>query len=333
MNIKNLIKKIAGHVVVFKTLNMLRKNQIIVLAYHDLCSDDETIDSWLRVSVTDFRTQLINLKKLGEFISPQNSQELFKKKTIHPRFLLTFDDGYFNNYKIAFPVLKELNIPALFFISTHHLESQEMFWFDRIISPIQYHHLEKIDLSEFGLHHFYFPVGARVERWDTINKLLDDIKKIGNEQHARVKEILAYFDTRYGQNNKKWHEKFRPLKKEEIREMEQSGLCYFGSHSHFHQILTYLDEQDIYHNLETSKKILENICHNAVEHIAYPNGNFDQKVVQACHKAGFNHGFNLQKGCWNAGTDLMLIPRQMIGGYDSFSTILYQLNKSILKHG
>jgi peptidoglycan/xylan/chitin deacetylase (PgdA/CDA1 family) len=35
--------------------------------------------------------------------------------------LLTFDDGFANNYTNALPVLKEFNAPAVFFVSTQHV--------------------------------------------------------------------------------------------------------------------------------------------------------------------------------------------------------------------
>ena len=41
-----------------------------------------------------------------------------RKKSI----LLTFDDGYFDNYKFAFPILKELNIPAVCFLITDKIK-------------------------------------------------------------------------------------------------------------------------------------------------------------------------------------------------------------------
>ena len=43
--------------------------------------------------------------------------------------LITFDDGYFNN-KLVLPVLQELQVPAVFSITTAYVESGKSFWWD-----------------------------------------------------------------------------------------------------------------------------------------------------------------------------------------------------------
>lgn len=45
-------------------------------------------------------------------------------------FVVTFDDGYANNYHHAWPVLKDLQVPATIFISTAYLDSREPFPFE-----------------------------------------------------------------------------------------------------------------------------------------------------------------------------------------------------------
>ena len=42
------------------------------------------------------------------------------------------DDGYIDNYTLAYPLLKVLNLPAIFFISTSLIEERHLGWWDII---------------------------------------------------------------------------------------------------------------------------------------------------------------------------------------------------------
>jgi len=80
-----------------------------VLIYHDVKSQSQ---------IELFKSQILSLKKEYDFISPNEFEQLIKSKVKPNRktILLTFDDGFKSNKKIAEHVLNELNIKALFFI-------------------------------------------------------------------------------------------------------------------------------------------------------------------------------------------------------------------------
>ena len=65
--------------------------------------------------------------KLEEFISCLTQKREIPRKSV----VITFDDGYKNNYTNAFPVLKRYNFPATIFLATDYIGTNEVFpWFN-----------------------------------------------------------------------------------------------------------------------------------------------------------------------------------------------------------
>ena len=67
-----------------------------------------------------FKRQLLKLKGIGMFVHPDelltNSEDIFESQQIY--FLVTFDDGLKEQYELALPILKQLEVPALFFVNS-----------------------------------------------------------------------------------------------------------------------------------------------------------------------------------------------------------------------
>ena len=84
-----------------------------------------SIWSW---SVLRSRTFASRYRLLKRRFSPIRFRDLIDAfgtgRPLPPRpVILTFDDGYDDNYRIAFPIFRELGVPATFFVSTGHIES------------------------------------------------------------------------------------------------------------------------------------------------------------------------------------------------------------------
>jgi len=97
------------------------KDKVAVLMYHhvhDKDSSSSTISSML------FRDQLIYLKSKGyHFIRLHEFRQFLAGGSVpNNAVLITFDDGYESFYKVAYPILKELSIPAVNFTITSYLE-------------------------------------------------------------------------------------------------------------------------------------------------------------------------------------------------------------------
>jgi peptidoglycan/xylan/chitin deacetylase (PgdA/CDA1 family) len=121
------------------------------------------------------------------------------------------------------------------------------------------------------------------------------------------------------------------LSRDWIEEMHKSGLCRFGSHSHRHEILTCLSDEELGCEINLSREILEELLGVGVEHFCYPTGNADQRVRLACRNAGFSYGFTTRPGKVDGKTDPMDIPRVLVGGYDSTSWLIWKLANILCK--
>lgn len=97
-------------------------NNTIVLAYHSIRDVDEgSIYRSLSVSPTLFKAQLLYLIRKGYRNVPAKDLDehpLSRRK----RFVITFDDGFEDNYTHALPIMRDLGCTGLVFLTTGLLQ-------------------------------------------------------------------------------------------------------------------------------------------------------------------------------------------------------------------
>lgn len=102
----------------------------------------------------------------------------------------------------------------------------------------------------------------------------------------------------------------RMMTAHQVREVHAAGL-EIGAHTVTHPDLTTLDYEGARAELETSRKQLEDLVQDAVSVAAYPYGNANATVVEACRDAGFVAACTTAgRGSW---ADPLNLPRQDVG--------------------
>lgn len=327
---RGLVKSILGNSLLTRVAARRGSAALLVLMYHDLREDGD-FGNWLRVRVSDFDAQLAQLGRLGRFVGPDalSDPEVLDPERLN--VLLTFDDGYVNNHRLALPQLASHRAPALFFVSTRHMVEQAPFWPDVVITAVQAGRLDTLDLREFGLGVHMFRPGDDEGRWDGIQHLLNAVKAVGNADHPTVAALLDHLRHRHAGLLDEHLPRFRPLNKAEVGEMAGSGWCVFGGHGHDHAILTYLDDENLDYNLREPRRILEDASGAPVIDLAYPNGDFDERVVARAAAAGYTRAYTTRIGLTRPETPPLRLPRLGVGGYDSPSVLRYRLNRLLLE--
>ena len=113
---------------IHRTCFAFGKEQVMVLLYHRVCraSEDWELEG---VDPVEFEKQLVYLKRhyhlitLDQFIDALlNGFDRLPKKHGRRFVVVTFDDGYKDNFTNAYPLLKKYEVPATFYVSTGYVD-------------------------------------------------------------------------------------------------------------------------------------------------------------------------------------------------------------------
>ncbi|WP_430390363.1 polysaccharide deacetylase family protein [Dyella sp. 20L07] len=211
--------------------------------------------------------------------------------------VVTFDDGYSDNYRIAYPILREVGVPATFFVSTGHIDSGRPFAYDWLVHMILRADASRLELPEIGLD---VPIpSSRAERRVLAATVLDRMKEIdAMDQSAMTRRLEAL-----------WHmpsdvapPDCRPMTWDQVREMHRAGF-EFGSHGVHHRMLSKLPQVELEYEVHHSRDTLNRELGPGMLHMSYPVGGaraFDERVIDVTRDAGFELAC-----CYISGTNPM----------------------------
>lgn len=112
-----------------------------ILMYHHVSPDAPA--SGMNITPERFESQLVWLKKRGyRFVT---LSELVARPADERRVVLSFDDGYADNYTHAFPILKRHQAKATIFLCPDYAH-------DALLTPAQIREMQDSGLIEFGAH-------------------------------------------------------------------------------------------------------------------------------------------------------------------------------------
>lgn len=123
MSFYHLLKKL--YFTLLKVKNrLLIGSPVLVLMYHRVNDEAGQKLTGLTVSTENFEKQLLYLKKHFQILKLEEDWTPLKKTGV----VITFDDGYADNFLNALPLLEKHQIPAAIFITTLNINSKNEFW-------------------------------------------------------------------------------------------------------------------------------------------------------------------------------------------------------------
>lgn len=261
-------------------------NGLIVLNYHRVGSASNSLFDHNLWSCTqeDFDQQVRFAKKNFDVISINDVEDVLTKPK-QRAVLFTFDDGYLDNYELAFPVLNSHNVPATFFLTSGFLDNRIPAWWDEIAWMVKTSLKQSLPACE------WFSKEIPLDK-KAVDRLNGVFYALPNEKTA---DYLTYLAEATGSGRCSQSEgEFCWMTWDMAREMLAGGM-EFGAHTVNHPILSRLNEEDQLFEIETSKRRIKEELNIDVETFSYPVGRrntFNDATRRSLEKSGIRFCFS-----------------------------------------
>lgn len=289
-----------------------KERTCLALMYHRIGQPAE--DFWgLSVSPVHFQSHLEVFKNYTVISTDQalaciSGNKKFPKRAL----LLTFDDGYADNYEIARPLLQQQQMPATFFITTGAIGCKKEFWWDAL-EHILFHteNLPKqLELTMEKKQHWEIPHDG-AQRQETLKELFFALntyfKQLDEESQKKILHQLEDWS-----GNKAARAGYLPMSLEQLKDLSKQQLFTLGAHTQTHPFLPHLNREKQALEIQNSINQLTQWTGKNSHYFAYPHGgrNIDSLDIMKSNKMKL--AFTTEKGGFSAKHHPLEIPRVQI---------------------
>jgi peptidoglycan/xylan/chitin deacetylase (PgdA/CDA1 family) len=297
--------------------SVIRWAGVVALNYHRIGDGRRSIfDRGLwSATAEDFDAQARWLKANFDVIGPGDLAHVSRLKRGR-HIVITFDDGYADNFTTAYPILRAHGLPATFFIATGYIDEPRLPWWDQIAwmvraskraslelpghlsAPLVYDEPER-DVAVRVLLHMYrtLPADRTVDFVDAIA----DATGSGHYGGAEEERLWMTWDM--------------------LREMTAGGMT-IGGHTVTHRILARMSREEQRREIEDCGRRIAEELGIAMRTFSYPVGLrdcFDSDTIDCLRKAGVETAFSYYGGFRRfRDWDRFDIPRNPIEQYMTF---------------
>jgi peptidoglycan/xylan/chitin deacetylase (PgdA/CDA1 family) len=309
--VKSAIRSTLAQAFFHSRLHRMRgRGKVVILTYHRVLAESELnrypVQPGMYVLNHVFERHIEYLRSAFEIVPFSELLSLWKGgEWQHDRHycVITFDDGWRDNYDYAFPILKKHDVPATIFLPTDYIGSNRWFWPEQLAYLL--HHLWDSRLDEkkrreawscltdaFGPQPSWFDAPNRVpmgSTQDVVDLIIEHSKRLSPGHIGNIIDRLSSVlqvtipDAKLLMG---WNE---------VAEMSQARIT-FGSHSCSHRLLTNIPLSEVRAELDESLGRLKENAVNLAPVFCYPNGNTNHAIQSLVRDAGYLAAVGVEKG-------------------------------------
>jgi peptidoglycan/xylan/chitin deacetylase (PgdA/CDA1 family) len=235
-----------------------RRGRALALVYHrvrpDPVRDYEVVPC---VPVEQFRAHVETLLAMGDIV-PLDQLLDTAGPSRRPRFALTFDDDYATHFRHVLPVLRQLNVPATFFLSGRSLHGLGAHWWETLEVRMRHDGPERVARALDVPHLEPQAIATACEEDPARQDLLESDAADPVDQ----------------------------LRPNEIAALAAAGMT-IGFHTVDHSVLPRLGSQNRHDALTHGRDRLQELTGQRLAFLAYPHGRADAVTAADARAAGY----------------------------------------------
>lgn len=309
---------------------VLDRSEYVVFVFHRVLPREETggfYNPHLVITPESFELFLQFVTRRGRVTSLENLVEAVQRGENVRRklFALTFDDGWEDNSRIAWPILRRYGLPATIFLATGFVGTRRRLPEERLWRLWQKTKRERTLPALQARLSAGFSVArdGKDGHWETYHRLL----KVRPQRKAL--SLLDELEDRFGIDDPPRPAQFLTWK--QVAALSREGAT-FGSHSVNHCSLAFEAPETVRNELIKSRRCLSEQLGREVDFFAYPRGIHSARVTQLTSEAGYRAAVTTCNRAISSETNLYLLPRVAVDntmvndGEDNFSVARARLH-------
>jgi peptidoglycan/xylan/chitin deacetylase (PgdA/CDA1 family) len=247
---------------------------------------------------------------ISERFTPISVPELVKrlsaKQPLPERAVaITFDDGFYDTWAVACPILAKYGVPATIYVTTGFIEGAVYPYEFELAEFIQTH--DEIRFEENG-HKCHWDLRDNTDQEACYRKIKELTKPMP------FKERCDFLNDIIGEASLP-HDDALFMTWDQVKALDHEPLITIGAHTHTHSVLTALSPDAASREIEKSKREMEKHLGHSVKHFSYPYGAFNAKIAQVTRDCGFESAVTTEpRGIDSRNFNPMAIPRVEVKG-------------------
>lgn len=253
----------------------------VVLLYHEVPS----LAGNHSVDLATFESHITFMKRHFDFITLQQLKES-RNPLSRIRVLLTFDDGFRNQFELAKRVLLKYGVPAVFFISSRHSSPGAYLWFvyERMLAG----HFQGDGFTFRGMY-FGMRPEHREKSMSRLRSVLLDLKPHPSAMYRAIEQELPCVNEMI--DRRVVTDCYQGMTAEQLADLAREPQFTIGCHTVDHPLLTRCTSEEAFRQIADNRAWLERVSNRKCTTIAYPGGDYDQQIINLCRDLALTDGF------------------------------------------